>query len=136
MKLDLRKLFVVYKPTKHSVQVDVFDGRPDSLAGLFRQVKGGLTIEGVHAIYTTKSEAQKESERVLKRSRKFYKGLSGGIEKGEGYALFMSYVPASDKYKVHSKPKVYKTRKEAEKALNEAVRKQGFKRSELKILKY
>ena len=32
MKLDLNKFYVVYKPTKYSERVDVFDGRPDSLA--------------------------------------------------------------------------------------------------------
>ena len=134
MKLNLNKLYVVYKPTKYSEKVDVFDGRPDTLAGLFRQVLGGLKESQVHAIYTTAAEADKEANELLsKRSMPHKK--SKPIKRGEGYAIFTKDVPAKDRYQVQSKPKVYATRKEAEQALAAAL-KQGWKKSELKILKY
>ena len=134
MKLDLKKLYVVYTPTKYSEKADVFDGRPDSLAGLFRQVLGGLKIEQVHAIYTTAAEAEKAADKLLKRGKKPTKKAKP-VKRGEGYAIFGSEIKASDKYRVQSKPKVYRTKKEAETALKQMLKK-GWKRSELKILKY
>ena len=134
MKLNLNKLYVVYKPTKYSEKADVFDGRPDTLAGLFRQVLGGLKESQVHAIYTTAAEADKEANELLSKRSNSQK-TSKQIKRGEGYAIFTKDVPAKDRYHVQSKPKVYATRKEAEQALAEAL-KQGWKKSELKILKY
>lgn len=134
MKLNLNKLYVVYRPTKYSESADVFDGRSDTLAGLFRQVLGGLKIEQVHAIYTTPAEAEKEAKRLLNKSKKKRRKLTP-IKQGQGYAIFGSEVKASDKYRVQSKPKVYRTKKEAETALGQMLKK-GWKRSELKILKY
>jgi len=134
MKLDLNKFYVVYKPTKNSERADVFDGRPDALAGLFRQVLGGLTSDKVHAIYTTAAEADKTADKLLKRKRKSMKKAKA-IKLGEGYAIFGSEVKARDKYRVQSKPKVYRTKKEAESALKQMLKK-GWKRSDLKILKY
>lgn len=139
MKLNLNKLFVVYKPTKHSEKVDVFDGRPDTLAGLFRQVLGGLKIEQVQAIYTTQAEAQKEADRMLptkaKKTKRKNPKPSKSPNRGNGYAIFGSEVKAEDKYRVQSKPKVYTTKAQAEKELARMIKK-GWKRSELKILKY
>lgn len=136
MKLDLKKLYVVYKPTKDSEQVDVFDGRPDSLAGLFQQVKGGLTIGKVHAIYTTKSEAQRESEKVFpQRKSIIYTNAGTRIKKGEGYAIFLSHVPAKDKYKT-GQVSIFMTRKQAQKTVDDYVKKGVFKKGELKIMKY
>ena len=134
MKLNLNKLYVVYKPTKYSEKADVFDGHPDTLAGLFRQVLGGLKESQVHAIYTTAAEADKEANELLSKRSKSHK-KSKQIKRGEGYAIFTKDVPARDRYNVQSKPKVYTTRKEAEQALAAAL-KQGWKKSELKILKY
>lgn len=134
MKLNLNKLFVVYKPTKYSEKEDVFDGHPDTLAGLFRQVLGGLKIEQVHAIYTTPMEAKKEGNRLLQKPKK-KRDFAKPIKRGQGYAIFGSEVKAEDKYNVQSKPKVYTTKSLAEKALN-LMLKNGWKRSELKILKY
>lgn len=65
MKIDLNKLYVVYKPTEHSEMVDVFENRPNSLEDLFSQVRGGLTFDKVHAIYTTKDGAKREAEKVF-----------------------------------------------------------------------
>lgn len=134
MKLNLNKLYVVYQPTQYSERVDVFNSRPDTMAGLFRQVLGGLTIQQVHGIYTTAAEAEKVADRLLKSPRKF-KRKAKPIKKGEGYAIFGAEVRAEDKYQVQSKPKVYRTRKEAERALASMV-KRGHKKSELKILTY
>lgn len=135
MKIDLDKLYVVYKPSRHSEKADVFDGRPDSLAGLFRQVLGGLKIEQVHAIFTTPAEAEKEANLLLKKSSRKKGKATPPIKRGQGYAIFESEVKASDKYRMQSKPKVYRTKKEAETALRQMLKK-GWKRSELKILKY
>lgn len=139
MKLNLNKLFVVYKPTRYSEKVDVFDGRPDTLAGLFRQVLGGLRIEQVHSIYTTKNEAQKEADQLLltkaKKTKKKSLKPSKKPKMGKGYAIFGSEVKAEDKYRLQSKPKVYTTKAQAEKELARMIKK-GWKRSELKILKY
>jgi len=135
MKLDLDKLYVVYKPTKHSEKADVFDGRPDTLAGLFRQVLGGLKIEQVHAIYTTPAEAEKEANHLMRKPPGKKVKSAPPIKRGQGYAIFGSEVKPSDKYRVQSKPKVYRTKKEAETALKQMLKK-GWKRSELKILKY
>lgn len=136
MKLDLKKLYVVYTPTKHSEKVDVFDGRPDSLAGLFRQVKGGLTIDMVHAIYTTKTEAQRESEKILpQRKSVIYTNVGTKIAKGEGYAIFLSHVSAKDKYKT-GQVSIFLTRKQAQKTVDDYVKKGVFKKGELKIMKY
>ena len=135
MKLNLNKLYVVYRPTKYSEKVDVFDGRPDSLGGLFRQVMGGLKTEQVHAIYTTPAEAEKEANRLIKKPVKKKGRAITTIKRGQGYAIFGSEVKAEDEYRVQSKPKVYRTKKEAETALKQMLKK-GWKRSELKILKY
>jgi hypothetical protein len=135
MKIDLEKLYVVYTPTKHSEKADVFDGRPDSLAGLFRQVLGGLKIEQVHAIYTTPAEAEKEANLLMRKLPGKKVKSPPPIKRGQGYAIFGSEVNASDKYRVQSKPKVYRTKKEAESALKQMLKK-GWKRSDLKILKY
>jgi len=135
MKIDLVKLYVVYKPSRHSEKADVFDGRPDTLTGLFRQVLGGLKIEQVHAIYTTPAEAEKEANLLLKKASRKKVKAAPSIKRGQGYAIFGSDLKASDKYRVLSKPKVYRTKKEAESALKQMLRK-GWKRSELKILKY
>ncbi|MGK7390279.1 MAG: hypothetical protein ACNS60_08005 [Candidatus Cyclobacteriaceae bacterium M2_1C_046] len=135
MKVDLDKLYVVYKPTRHSEKADVFDGRTDTLAGLFRQVLGGLKVEQVHAIFTTSAEAEKEANLLLKKPSRKKGKAKPPIKRGQGHAIFGSEVKASDKYRVQSKPKVYRTKKEAESALKQMLRK-GWKRSELKILKY
>ncbi|PTB97994.1 hypothetical protein C9994_00105 [Marivirga lumbricoides] len=134
MKLDLNKLYVVYSPTKHAEKVDVFDGRPDTLQGLFNQVRGGLKIENIHAIYTTAAEAKKEAAKLLTKQGHKVRTTSS-VKKGHGFAIFGSEVKASDKYKVQSKPKVYITKKAAMIALNKMLKK-GWKRSELKILRY
>ena len=52
-----------------------------------------------------------------------------------GYAIFLSHVKAKDKYKVTSPPKVYKTKAQAMQELGKLIQK-GWKKSELKILKY
>ncbi|GAA5030780.1 hypothetical protein GCM10011506_22120 [Marivirga lumbricoides] len=135
MKIDLDKLYVVYQPTRHSEKADVFDGRPDTLAGLFRQVLGGLKIEQVHAIYTTPLEAEKEANLILKKSSRKKEKAAPSIKRGQGYAIFGSEVKSADKYRVQSKPKVYRTKKEAETALKQMLKK-GWKRTELKILRY
>jgi hypothetical protein len=135
MKIDLDKLYVIYKPTRHSEKADVFDGRPDTLAGLFRQVLGGLKIEQVHAIYTTPAEAEKEANHLQKKPAKKKRKPTAPIKKGQGYAIFGSEVKSSDKYRVQSKPKVYRNKKEAETVLRQMLKK-GWKRSDLKILKY
>ncbi|GAA5036662.1 hypothetical protein GCM10011506_29980 [Marivirga lumbricoides] len=134
MKLDLNKLYIVYIPTKNAEKEDVFDGHPDTLEGLFNQVRGGLKIENIHAIYSTSAEAEKESAKLLiKRMNKVRQTSS--VKKGSGFAIFGAEVKASDKYKVQSKPKVYITKKAAMIALDKMLKK-GWKRSELKILRY
>ena len=52
-----------------------------------------------------------------------------------GYAIFDSNVKASDKYIATSKPKVYKTKAEASRALKKLIQK-GHRRTDLKILSY
>ena len=64
MKIDLDKLYVVYKPTESSEEADVFDGQPETLESLFNQVKGGLTIDMIHGIYTQPDEAKKEAKKI------------------------------------------------------------------------
>lgn len=139
MKIDTNKLYVVYQPTKYSERVDVFTGRPDTLAGLFRQVLGGLRAEQIHGIYTTAKEAERKANDLLKKSskptKKAKRVTTQPIKRGEGYAIFSSEVKARDKYRTRSKPKVYRTQKEVETALKAMLRK-GWKRSDLKILKY
>ena len=99
---------------------DIFDDRPESLEGLLRQAKGGLTADMIHSIYTTEEEAQRAATHLMR---------------GRGYAIFTSDVKAADKYRVDKTPQVYLTRKEAEQALERFIKK-GWKRSELKIMKY
>lgn len=120
MKLDINKLYVVYQPLEHSEMADVFSGHPNSLEGLFRQVKGGLTGDMIHSVYTTEAEARRTATHLMR---------------GRGYAIFTSDVKAADKYRVDKVPQVYATRAEAERALKSYLRK-GWKRSELKIMKY
>ena len=56
------KFFVVFKPTKDSEKVDVFNGKPISLQELYNQFKGGLKPEMIDGIYTDKQEAQDEAD--------------------------------------------------------------------------
>ena len=138
MKINLTKLYIVYKLTRKFPKAeDVFDGKPYTLKGLIDQARkgGGLRIHQVHGIYTTKSEAEKEANQILKESAKGKKHKIINLPRGQGYAIFLSYVKAGDKYRIPSKPKVYKTRALAEKALKKELGK-GWKKSELKILKY
>ena len=130
MKINLNKLYIVHKPTEYSAKVDVFDGKPDTLASLFRQILGGLRITQVHAIYTTKREAQKEADRILSAWTKKTKRKL----RGEGWAIFDRLVIAKHKYEAPT-PQVFATKAEAEKALTDAVKK-GWKRSRFKILRY
>lgn len=130
MKINLNKLYIVQKPTEYSTKVDVFDGKPDTLASLFRQILGGLRITQVHAIYTTKREAQKEADRILSAWTKKTKRKL----RGEGWAIFDRLVIAKHKYEAPT-PQVFSTKAEAEKALTDAVKK-GWKRSRFKILRY
>ena len=120
MKLDTNKLYVVYEPLEHSEMADVFDGRPDSLEGLLRQAKSGLTGDMIHSIYTTEEEARRTATHLMR---------------GRSYAVFTSDVKAANKYRVDKSPQVYATREEAEQALKRFLKK-GWKRSELKIMKY
>ena len=61
----------------------------------------------------------------IKQRRKIY----------QGYAIFTSDIKAKDKYKVTSPPRVYKTKARALEELGKLIQK-GWKKSELKILKY
>jgi hypothetical protein len=56
------EFFVVYKPTKDSEKVDVFDGKPITLQSLYNQFKGGLKPEMIYGVFTDKQEAQDEAE--------------------------------------------------------------------------
>jgi hypothetical protein len=59
--MNIDKFFVVYKPTKESEKVDVFNAEPTTLQNLFNQFKGGLKPEMVFGIFTDKQEAQDEA---------------------------------------------------------------------------
>ena len=135
MKLDLKRLYVVTKPTQQSVLIDVFQ-RVTTLGDLFSQVRGGLTIEQVHAIYTTSGEALAEARRILKQKKAtIYTNAGTKIKKGEGYAIFLSHVSAKDKYKTNQVT-IFRSRKQAQKTVDEYIANGVFKKSELKILKY
>ena len=56
------EFFVVYKPTRDSEKVDVFNGKPTTLQSLYNQFKGGLKPDMIHGVYTDKQEAQDEAE--------------------------------------------------------------------------
>ena len=103
-------------------------------SGRFWEVFG---LNQVHGIYTAKPEAEKEAHSLLQKPKK-KEGKpkkTKSIKRGEGYAIFGSEVKVVDKYRVQSKPKVYPTKAQAEKELSKMV-KNGWKRSELKILRY
>lgn len=60
--MEADKFFVVYKPTKDSEKVDVFNGQPTTLQGLYNQFKGGLKPEMIHSVFTERQEAQDEAD--------------------------------------------------------------------------
>ncbi len=67
MKINLKKLYVVYKPVKHAEKVDVFNNRPTSLHDLYLQFRGGLQPKRIYGIYTTILEAKKVANGIYKR---------------------------------------------------------------------
>ncbi len=68
MKLNLEKLYIVYKPDIHSEKVDVFDGRPIDIFRLRSEFFGGLEADHVYGMYTSKAAAQKAADHLWKTS--------------------------------------------------------------------
>ena len=135
MKLNLSKLYIVFKPTKYSEKVDMFNGRAMSIEGLQRQFLGGLKSSEIHGIYTTLSEAKKVTETLVK-GRTPKKRKQRKKRPAKGYALFSDAVMARDKYKVTTPPKeIYPTRKAAQKAVDK-IRRQTGRNPGIKIMTY
>ncbi|KAA1244537.1 hypothetical protein [Aquimarina sp. RZ0] len=135
MKINLNKLYIVYKPTKYSERVDVFSGRSNNISGLRNQFRGGLEPKEIHGIYTTLSEANRVTDTLLKgKVRK--KSTKRKKKSTSGYALFSDAVMAKDKYRVTTPPKViYPTRKAAQKEVDK-IRKKTGRNPEIKIMTY
>ena len=135
MKLNLNKLYIVYKPTKYSERVDIFNGRPNDISGLRNQFRGGLNPKEIQGIYTTLSEANKATDKLLKgKTRK--KSTKRKKKTIGGYALFSDDVLAKDKYRVTTPPKViYPTRKAAQKEVDK-IRKRTGRNPGIKIMTY
>ena len=70
MKLDLKKFYVVYTPDYISEKVDVFSGYPNDITGLFNQFRGGLKVDRIHGIYSTKTAAQKDADALWNKHLK------------------------------------------------------------------
>ena len=74
MKLDLKKFYVVYTPEAISEKVDVFSGYPNDITGLFNQFRGGLKVDRIYGIYSTKTAAQKDADTLWNKHQKERKG--------------------------------------------------------------
>ena len=70
MKLDLKKFYVVYTPEDISEKVDVFSGYPNDITGLFNQFRGGLQVDRIYGIYSTKTAAQKDADTLWNKHLK------------------------------------------------------------------
>jgi len=64
MKIDKNRIHVVYTPTPISELGDIYTGAA-SIENLYLQFKGGLEPERIHAMYSTKEEAEKEAKRLF-----------------------------------------------------------------------
>ena len=134
MKLDLKKMYIVYKPGKHSVKADIFTGRPTNITNLKNQFIGGLQPERIYGIYTTRIEAERITQKLLKGKQTNKK--KPGVKPEKGYALFSNAVMAEDKYDVTTPPKaIYRTKKEAEKEV-QRIRKREGRDPQIRILSY
>jgi len=135
MKLNLNKFYIVYKPVKYSERVDVFSGKSNDIFGLRNQFRGGLNPKEIQGIYTTLTEANKVTDKLLKgRTRR--KSTKRKKKPTEGYALFSDEVLAKDKYKVTTPPKIiYPTRIAAQKEVDK-IRKRIGRNPEIKIMTY
>ena len=135
MKLNLNKLYVVYKPTKYSERSDIFSGKPNDINGLRNQFRGGLNPKEIQGIYTTLSEANRITDKLFKRRRQ-KKRTRKKTKPHHGYALFSDVVMAKDKYKVTTPPKlIYPTRKDAQREVDR-IRKRTGRDPGIKIMTY
>lgn len=135
MKLNLNKLYIVFKPTKYSERVDVFSGRPTNVQGLRNQFVGGLKPDEIQGIYTKLSEAKKVTHKLIK-SRISRKVAKKKKKSTSGFALFSNAVMAKDKYRVTTPPKtIYSTRKAAQREVDK-IRKRSGRSPGIKIMSY
>lgn len=73
--MKIEKLWVVVRPSRLAELGDVcFE---TDAAGLALQFKGGLDPEGIHALYTSRNEAEREAERVLTAFKQYDAALRG-----------------------------------------------------------
>ena len=61
--MKIEKLWVVVRP-RRACEVDDVCFETDA-KGLALQFKGGLDPEDIHALYSSRNEAQREAERIL-----------------------------------------------------------------------
>ena len=61
--MKLQKLWVVVRP-RRPCEIDDICFETDA-KGLALQFKGGLDPEDIHALYSSRNEAQREAERIL-----------------------------------------------------------------------
>ena len=137
MKLDLNKLYIVYKPKPYYSKKDIFSGEPVTLQEFAIKLKRGLDSEMVEGIYPTKRTAQLVANKLLGKIKK--SPLAATVNKKKvtkGYAIFSDAVMAKDKYKVTTPPaQIFATKKKAQAAIKR-WEKQYSKKSNFKILTY
>lgn len=73
--MKIEKLWVVVRPSPSSEIGDVcFE---TDAKGLALQFKGGLSPEEIHALYTSRNEAEREAERILTAFKAYDAALRG-----------------------------------------------------------
>lgn len=67
--MRIEKLWVVVRPSPTSELGDICFAT--DAKGLALQFKGGLDPEDIHALYTSRNEAEREAERILVASQNY-----------------------------------------------------------------
>ncbi len=137
MKLDLEKLYIVFKTTPYSSEKDIFSGSPITLKQFATKLKRGLDPNMVAGIFPSKRSAQLVANKYRKKVKSSSVKQRVKAKKIiKGYAIFTSEVMARDKYKINTPPtEIFATKKGA---LAEIKRweKRYKKKSDFKIFTY
>ncbi len=137
MKLDVNKLFVVFKATPYSSAKDVFSGDSMTIQQFATKLKRGLDPNMIQGLYPSKRAAQIVANKLLKKRSNTPKTKVPKKKKvTKGFALFSNSVMAKDKYRINTPPTIiYATKKQAIAAI-QRWEKEHDKKSNFKIMTY
>ena len=137
MKLDVNKLFIVFKITPYSSAKDVFSGDSITIQQFATKLKRGLDPNRIEGLYPSKRTAQIVANKLLKKRSNTPKNKVPRKKKvTKGFALFSDSVMAKDKYRINTPPTIiYATKKQAVAAI-QRWEKEHANKSNFKIMTY